>query len=290
LTCHILFFPAPPSLSLLSRRRRTSNPLFPFSLTPYLPTNTVLITGISPNSIGSALAHALAPHSPALLLLASRTPSNIRAVTQSIHASHAAVPVREVALDLSSQASVRTAAAAIRAIIVAGLGEGDGKGNARGERGIDVIFNNAGINISERRLSVDGVELQFATNHLGPFLLTNLLLPLLLQPYSSPAKTDRKRIVNTSSESHRISPIRFSDINQVPGAQVAEADKPRRGLPKGLLRDDGRYEPAVAYGVSKTANVLMAVELNRALGGRGVKSLAVMPGSKFSLDLYSFKG
>jgi NAD(P)-dependent dehydrogenase (short-subunit alcohol dehydrogenase family) len=54
-------------------------------------------------------------------------------------------------------------------------------------------------------------------------------------------------------------------------------DEPRRGMPEGTLRGDGRYEPSVAYGQSKTANVLFSVALNR----RGVKSFAVMPGSTY---------
>jgi len=134
---------------------------------------------------------------------------------------------------------------------------------------MSVLFNNAGINISERRLT-DGVELQFATNHLGPFLLTNLLL-------ASINARERVRVVNTSSEAHRISPVRFSDVGQTPGAKVEIEDLPRRGMPEGILRSDGRYEPSVAYGQSKTANVLFAVGLNN----RGVKSFAVMPGSMY---------
>jgi NAD(P)-dependent dehydrogenase (short-subunit alcohol dehydrogenase family) len=54
-------------------------------------------------------------------------------------------------------------------------------------------------------------------------------------------------------------------------------DEPRRGMPEGTLRGDGRYEPGVAYGQSKTANVLFSVALN----SRGVKSFAVMPGSTY---------
>ena len=67
--------------------------------------------------------------------------------------------------------------------------------------------------------------------------------------------------------------------NQVPGAKVAPEDEPRRGMPEGILLNEGGYEPAVAYGQSKTANVLMAVGLNARLKGR-VESFAVMPGSE----------
>lgn len=69
-----------------------------------------------------------------------------------------------------------------------------------------MLFNNAGINISERRLTKEGVEMQFATNHLGPFLFTNLLLPFMNVGKGG-------RVVNTSSEAHRISPVRFSDVS-----------------------------------------------------------------------------
>jgi NAD(P)-dependent dehydrogenase (short-subunit alcohol dehydrogenase family) len=85
----------------------------------------------------------------------------------------------------------------------------------------------------------------------------------------------------TSSEAHRISPVRFSDYNLEPGKKVEKEDEPRRGLPKGVLRGGGAYEPAVAYGQSKTANVLFAVGLNQRLNKDGVKSFAVMPGSMF---------
>ncbi len=186
-------------------------------------------------------------------------------------------------MDLSSLKSVRAAAQSCREIL---RNEG---------RRLDVLFNNAGINISERRLTDEGVEMQFATNHLGPFLLTNLLLPFMNIGRGG------ARVINTSSEAHRISPVRFSDvsakrelivmmdrkssraiadytfpqINQTPGAKVEFEDQPRRGMPEGTLRGDGGYEPSIAYGQSKTATILFAVGLN----SRGFKSFAVMPGS-----------
>ncbi len=104
-------------------------------------TSLVLITGVSPNSIGEALATALAAHQPRLLILTSRTLSKIQAITQIIHASYPQVQIQEVVVDLSSLKSVRKAAGQIKKIV------------EREERGIDVLFNNAGINISERRLS-----------------------------------------------------------------------------------------------------------------------------------------
>jgi len=152
-------------------------------------------------------------------------------------------------------------------------------------RGLDVLFNNAGVNMFERRLSKQGFELQFATNYLGPWLFTNLLIPLMLSPPSSspaaspssyPAPSSKgRRIINTSSEAHRISPVRFSDLHQTPGITVLPEEAPRRGLPHGVLRGKGGYEPSIAYAQSKTAQILHSVCLNK----RGITSLAVMPGS-----------
>jgi NAD(P)-dependent dehydrogenase (short-subunit alcohol dehydrogenase family) len=154
----------------------------------------VLITGVSPKSIGEGLALALAAHTPDLLILASRTLSKVKAVTQSIRTSHPHVKVQEVVVDLSNLKSVREAAESCEKIL------------AREGRCLDILFNNAGINISERRLTEEGVEMQFATNHLGPFLLTNRLLPFMNVGKGG-------RVVNTSSEAHRISPVRFSDVS-----------------------------------------------------------------------------
>lgn len=91
-------------------------------------------------------------------------------------------------------------------------------------------------------------------------------------------KGQGKRVVNTSSEAHRVSPVRFSDTNQTTGARIEKEDEPRRGIPKGILKGDGGYEGAVTHGQSKTANVLMCIGLNRR--SVNVKSFAVMPGNK----------
>ncbi|CZR60003.1 related to short-chain dehydrogenase [Phialocephala subalpina] len=221
----------------------------------------VVITGISPQSIGAALALAVASQTPKLLILASRTLSNIQKVAKEIHALYPTVRIEEVVLDLSNLKSVRQAAENVKQII--GL-----------DAAVDILFNNAGINISTKHLTAEGVELQFATNHLGPFLFTNLLLPSMLQ-----AKNGRKRVVNTASEAHVISPVRFSDINQHRGKNVSKDEQPRRGLPEGILRNDGSYESGIAYGQSKTANVLFSVGLNARYASQGLRSFAVSPGN-----------
>ena len=95
----------------------------------------------------------------------------------------------------------------------------------------------------------DGFERQFGTNHLGHFLMTGLLAPALLR--GAPA-----RVVSVSSLGHERSPVDFDDIHF----------------------ERRPYDKWVSYGQSKTANVLLAVELERRLGERGVHAFAVHPG------------
>lgn len=202
------------------------------------------------------------------MILASRTLANIQKVKTDIHALHPRVQVEEIVLDLSNIHSVRHTAENILQIIGS---------NAA----IDVLFNNAGINIGKKSITEQGVELQFSTNHLGPFLFTNLLLPSMLQDAAKNNK--KKRIINTASEAHIVSPVRFSDINQEHGNEIPKDELPRQSLPKGMLKNDGTYDPAIAYAQSKTANVLFSVGLNTRYSSQGVKSFAVSPGSKFCL-------
>lgn len=146
---------------------------------------------------------------------------------------------------------------------------------------LDVLINNAGVSLQERQYSPEGIELTFATNHLGHFLLTTLLLPLL-RPGA--------RIVNVSSSGHRISPVRFSDINfddEVDGPEkgkmaVPEEEQAPPNIPawtKGRAPDG--FQGAVAYGMSKSANILFTVALKRRLASKGVDSFALHPGGEF---------
>ena len=104
----------------------------------------------------------------------------------------------------------------------------------------------------------DGFESQFGVNHLAHFALTALLLPALVK-----SSTDefQSRVVNLTSSAHRISSVVFDDIN---------FDKP------------DAYQPFVAYGQSKTANIWMANYIDRVFGSRGVHALAVHPGAIWS--------
>lgn len=110
---------------------------------------------------------------------------------------------------------------------------------------IDVLINNAGIMMVPKRLTTDGYESQFATNHLGHFALTNLLLPHI---------TDR--VVTVASTAHRWGGFDLDDLN--------------------WERRD--YQTERAYGQSKISNLLFTLELQRRLEGTGLRAYAAHPG------------
>jgi retinol dehydrogenase 14 len=113
---------------------------------------------------------------------------------------------------------------------------------------LHVLVNNAGMSNPRRTETVDGLETVFATNHLGPFLLTNLLLPMLTA--SAPA-----RIVTVSSGAQAMGKIDFDDLLGVRS-----------------------YGEIRVYNASKLANILFTYELGRRIGGSGVTANAVEPG------------
>ena len=104
-------------------------------------------------------------------------------------------PTRLLQLDLQSQKQIRKAAAEVSAY----------------DEVVDVLINNAAIMVHDYAATEDGIESQFGTNHIGHFLFTNLLLPKML------SAGKKLRIVNVSSRGHRLSGIRWDDVNfQVP--------------------------------------------------------------------------
>jgi NAD(P)-dependent dehydrogenase (short-subunit alcohol dehydrogenase family) len=119
-----------------------------------------------------------------------------------------------------------------------------------GHQGLDLLINNAGVMATPRRSTADGFELQFGTNHLGHFALTALLIGEM-------EGREDARIVTLSSGAHRIGRIAFDNLD-----------------------GDRRYFRWRAYGQSKLANLLFALELDRRLRAAGstVKSLAAHPG------------
>lgn len=210
------------------------------------------------------MALAISSHNPALLILASRTANNINKVIDKITSTTNTIP-KPVLVDLSSQSSVRSAAKEITALTPK----------------LDIIINNAALNVPSYETTQEGIETHFGTNHIGLFLLTNLLLPLIL--YSTPSSSvGSKRIINLTSAGHRLSPIRFSDYNfQKSYVDLPEEEQPPKDLPPQFLKREESYNPYVAYGQSKTANILFSVSLNEALGERGVRSYSVHPGCEF---------
>jgi NAD(P)-dependent dehydrogenase (short-subunit alcohol dehydrogenase family) len=114
---------------------------------------------------------------------------------------------------------------------------------------LHVLIANAGVMACPQGKTQDGFETQFGTNHLGHFVFVNRLVPLLLRGTPS-------RIVSLSSSGHRFADVDLDDPNF----------------------ERTPYEPWLAYGRAKTANVLFAVELDRRLRGRGVRAAAVHPG------------
>lgn len=130
---------------------------------------------------------------------------------------------------------------------------------AKGES-LDVIIANAGVMATPFGHTVDGFETQFGTNHLGHFVLVNRIASLI---------SDGGRLINLSSAGHRYSNVNLEDPNF----------------------ERTEYEPFVAYGRSKTANILFAVAFDRRYRGRGVRAAAVHPGGiQTELGRYSEPG
>ena len=111
----------------------------------------------------------------------------------------------------------------------------------------DLVIANAGVMATPFSCTADHFEMQFGTNHLGHFVLVNRIAPLI---------RDGGRLINLSSAGHRFSNVDLEDPNF----------------------ERTPYDPFVAYGRSKTANILFAVEFDRRHRGRGVRAAAVHPG------------
>ncbi|KAK5138480.1 hypothetical protein LTR08_000066 [Meristemomyces frigidus] len=224
----------------------------------------VVVTGVSPNSLGETLALTIARHCPAKLILASRTKAKLEQVALRIADLSPDVKPILIELDLSNQEATRRAAAETSSTL----------------DHIDILLNTGGVVTSERQVTSEGIELQFGTNHLGHFLFTSLLTPLLLAG-AKQSGAGTTRVVNVSSLGYRLSPLRFHDYN-FEGEPIPLEEEPPAAIPPHLKPDPaaGRpYAGFTAYGQSKTANILHAVSLNKKLGSQGVKAFAVHPGS-----------
>lgn len=190
-----------------------------------------VVTGAT-RGIGRATAEELARAGATLVLICRRRPDGEEVAAAIARAGSAPAPT-VVEADLSSQAAVRAAAEEIR---------------SRHER-LHVLVNNAGLIPRSREVTVDGLEMQLAVNHLAPFLLTNLLLDRLRS--SAPS-----RVVTVSSTTHQ-------------GAELDFAD----------LQSERRYDAEDVYAVTKLMNLLFTYELARRLQGTGVTANALHPGA-----------
>jgi NAD(P)-dependent dehydrogenase (short-subunit alcohol dehydrogenase family) len=193
---------------------------------------TVVVTGAN-SGIGRAAARALAAKD-ARVVLAVRDLEKGRSASAAMTGD---IEVRR--LDLADLSSIRAFAEDIT-------------------EPVDVLINNAGVMIPPLSRTADGFELQFGTNHLGHFALTNLLLPRI-----------RERVVTVSSTGHKMGSIDFDDLNW--------ERKPYRAMP--------------AYAQSKLANLLFTAELQRRLtqAGSPVIATAAHPGMA-ATNLLKFDG
>lgn len=191
----------------------------------------VFITG-GASGLGQETARAMTAKG-ARVVIAARDQAKLDEAAAAIKEGSGSDAVETIVCNLASLDSVRACA----------------KEAAERFDRIDLLINNAGVMACPLMRTTDGFEMQFGTNHLGHFLLTNLLMPLV-------KSGSDKRIVNLSSRGHFFDEVHHDDPNYT-----------------------GRdYEKWTAYGQSKTANIQFTVGLESRLAGQGIHSYAVHPG------------
>ena len=191
---------------------------------------TVVVTGTT-NGIGEAAAIGFAKAGAHVVIVGR---DQTRGETSLAKVKAAGDPNAQLFLaDLSSLAEVRRVGAELNAALPR----------------IDVLLNNAGAVFTTRGVTVDGFERTFALNHLGYFLLTKLLLDKI-------KASGQARIINVSSEAHRMAKVKFDD-----------------------LQSTKSYSTFPVYGASKLENILFTRELAKRLAGTGVTTYAMHPGA-----------
>ncbi len=183
---------------------------------------TIIVTGAN-SGIGFEAAKVFAAKG-AQVIIAARNLDKAQAAQRELRGSSEVMP-----LDLASLTSVRAFAAAFK---------------SKHDK-LDILVNNAGVMAIPRRLTQDGFEMQFGTNHLGHFALTGLLLEPLLA-------AEQSRVVTVSSDAHTSGTMRWDDLTWEHG-----------------------YSEWSAYGMSKLANLLFAYELQRKFTAAGVDAISV---------------
>lgn len=193
----------------------------------------IVITGAN-SGIGYEAARALAAKG-AHVVVAGRNPQKCEEAAMNIRTASPDCDLEVILIDLANLDSIHAFAAAFK---------------ARHQR-LDVLINNAGVMALPKRIeTADGFEMQFGTNHLGHFALTGLLLDRLLA-------TPNSRVVNVSSNAHKLGSIDFGNLNA-----------------------EQSYSRWRVYGASKLANLLFTNELQRRFSSKGYSALsaAVHPG------------
>jgi len=198
----------------------------------------VLITGTSINGFGFETARVVAKYAH-LVIIAGYSSDRLKVTEEAIKKEVPSANIRRLILDLSSLAAVRKAAAEVNAY----------------PEPIHVLINNAATAVGPFKLTVDNLENQFATNHVGPFLFTNLIAQKILEA-GSPTYTPR--VVFVSSAGYALGKgIDFIDI-----------EKP----------DPEKHQNFIAYWQSKSANILTAIELSKRSKGR-INAYSLHPGT-----------
>ncbi len=203
---------------------------------------TCLVTGAS-SGIGLETARGLAQLGAHVLML-GRSTAKLNSAVRDIRQSTGSEQLTPITCDLGSQRAIRNAAGDI----------------ARLHPHLHVLVNNAGVYTRSRSVTEDGVETQLAVNHLGPFLLTHLLLEALRAAGAA-------RIVNVASQVEGSGRIAFDDIN-----------------------GEKHYDSLAAYCQTKLANVLFTYELARRLEGSDVTVNCLHPGVVATKLLNDFSG
>lgn len=200
---------------------------------PDLTGKRALVTGVT-SGVGEQTALELARHG-AEVVLAARSGQRLDATEAKVMAAVPRAVLHRATVDLSDLSSVRRGAA-----------------QAAAAGPLDILVNNAGVMATPYSRTVDGFELQFGTNHLGPFLLTGLLLPQLIA-------SGNGRVVTVASQASRLT-------------RRAPLDDPRV--------HESRYSRWGSYARSKLANLMFTFELDRRLRELGlpVVALACHPG------------
>ncbi|KAJ7258818.1 hypothetical protein B0H12DRAFT_1070178 [Mycena haematopus] len=193
------------------------------------PIFTVLITGTSLNGLGFETARVIAKYAN-LVIITGYNEERLKLSQEVLQKEVPSANIRRLILDLSSLANVRKAATDVNTY----------------PEPIHVLINNAAAPMGAFKLTADGLENQIATDHVGPFLFTKLIVPKLL---ASATAEYTPRVVVVGSNAHHYAPaIDLATVFNVP--------------------DEATFDTTVAYGQAKSANILMTIELAKRAKGK----------------------